>query len=103
MQLSLVVGRHKQRNVRHPNNRVCLLLHGKIRFQTNIQSYDVSFRYQLTAEAVNGPALSLEGVNHIYRGDGLPPGVLRVGNTVTNQLLEKFLEDTASFVVYQAR
>jgi hypothetical protein len=43
---------------------------------------------RLCAETVEGPALSLERVNDIERGDGLPLGVLSVGDRVADDVLE---------------
>ena len=36
----------------------------------------------LAAEAVEGAALALEGVDHVHGGDGLPLGMLGVGDGV---------------------
>ena len=45
-------------------------------------------RADLTAEAVEGAALALEGVDDVERGDGLALGVLSVGDRVTDDVLE---------------
>ena len=52
-------------------------------------------RWCLAAEAVEGLALALEGVDHVHGGDGLAAGVLGVGHGVTDDVLEEDLEDTA--------
>ena len=56
----------------------------------------------LAAEAVDGPALALEGVDDVERGDGLAARVLGVGHGVTDDGLEEGLEDSAGFLVDEA-
>ena len=53
----------------------------------------------LSAETVQGAALSLEGVDDVEGGDGLSLGVLGVGNCVSDDAFEEGLEDTAGFFV----
>lgn len=53
----------------------------------------------LTTEAVQGAALSLQGVDNVQRCDGLALGVLRVGDGVTDDALEEGLEDGAGLLV----
>lgn len=57
----------------------------------------------LAAKAVQGASLALQGVDDVHGGDGLPLGVLGVGDGVANDVLEKHLEDAASLLVDQAR
>ncbi len=57
----------------------------------------------LTAESVQGPALSFQGVDHIHGGDGLALGVLRVGDGVTDDVLQENLEDPTGLLVDQSR
>ena len=52
----------------------------------------------LTAEAVEGAALALERVDDIHGGDGLPAGVLGVGDRIADHVLEEHLEDTAGLL-----
>ena len=40
----------------------------------------------LTAKSVKGASLALQCVHHIHGGDGLPLGVLSVGDGVTNDV-----------------
>lgn len=54
---------------------------------------------RLTAEAVQGAALSLQSVDNIERGDGFALGVLSVGDGITDDALEEGLEDTAGLFV----
>ena len=53
----------------------------------------------LTAEAVQGTALSLQGIDNVQRCDGLALGVLGVGDGVTDYTLEERLEDGAGLLV----
>ena len=57
----------------------------------------------LAAEAVEGLALPLEGIDNIHGSDGLPAGVLGVGDRVTDDILEEHLEDTTGLLVDEAR
>jgi hypothetical protein len=54
---------------------------------------------RLTTETVQSPALTLEGIDDIERGDSLALGVLRVGDGVTDDTLEEGLENTAGLLV----
>ena len=56
-------------------------------------------RSSLSAETVQGAALSLEGVDDVEGGDGLSLGVLGVGDCVSDDAFEEGLEDTAGFFV----
>ena len=47
----------------------------------------------LAAEAVEGLALTLEGVDDVHGGDSLAASVLGVGHGVTDDVLEENLED----------
>merc|ERR1712224_633547 len=53
----------------------------------------------LAAEAVQGAALALEGVDDVHGSHGLPAGVLGVGDGVTDDVLKEDLEDTAGLLV----
>ena len=57
----------------------------------------------LTAESVQGTSLTLEGVDHIHGGHGLPLGVLGVGHRITDHVLKEHLEDTTGLLVDQTR
>ena len=58
---------------------------------------------RLRAEAVQGPALALERVHDVERGDRLAAGVLGVGDRVADDVLEEDLEDAAGLLVDEAR
>ncbi len=57
----------------------------------------------LSAEAVQGAALTLESVDDVHRGDGLATSVLGVGHGVTDDVLEEDLEDRAGLLVDETR
>ena len=57
---------------------------------------------ELAAEAVEGAALPLEGVDHVHGGDGLPLGVLGVGDGVADHVLEEDFEDASGLLVDEA-
>ncbi len=56
----------------------------------------------LTPEAVEGTTLALQGVDDVHGGDGLPLGVLGVGDGVTDDVLQEDLEDAAGLLVDEA-
>ena len=45
----------------------------------------------LTSESVQGASLPLEGIDDIHGSDGLPLGVLGVGDGVTDDILQEHL------------
>ena len=53
----------------------------------------------LSAEAIKGLALPLEGVHHIHSGDGLAASVLSVGDRVADDILEEDFEHAAGLFV----
>src|SRR6218665_3810183 len=53
----------------------------------------------LTAEPVEGTALTLQRVDDVHGRDGLALGVLRVGDGISDDVLEEDLEHTASLFV----
>ena len=56
----------------------------------------------LTSESVEGASLPLEGIDHIHGGDGLPLGVLSVGDGVPDDVLKENLKDSTGLLVDQA-
>ena len=56
-------------------------------------------RQRLTAESVEGTSLPLQGIDDIHGGDGLPLGVLGVGDGITDDVLKENLEDTTGLFV----
>ena len=57
----------------------------------------------LSTESVQGPSLSLQSVDDVHGCDGLPLGVLGVGDGITDDVFQENLEDTSGFFVDQAR
>ena len=57
----------------------------------------------LTSESIEGTSLPLEGIDHIHSGDGLPFGVLSVGDGVPDDVLKEHLEDTTGLLVDESR
>jgi hypothetical protein len=55
------------------------------------------------AKSVEGAALPLERVDDVHGGDGLTAGVLRVGDSVANDVLEEDLEHAAGLLVDEPR
>ena len=53
----------------------------------------------LTAESVEGTALTLQSVDDIHGGDGLSLGVLGVGDSITDDVLKEDLQDTTGLLV----
>ena len=45
----------------------------------------------LTSESVQSTSLSLESIDDIHGGDGLPLGMLGVGDGITDDVLEEYL------------
>jgi hypothetical protein len=56
----------------------------------------------LAAEAVEGAALPLEGVDHVERRHRLALGVLSVGDGIADDALEELLEDSPGLLVDHA-
>jgi hypothetical protein len=59
--------------------------------------------YACSSKTVEGSSLSLEGVEDVHVGDGLSPGVFRVGHGVADDVLKEDLQDAASLLVDEAR
>merc|ERR1719347_1947138 len=54
---------------------------------------------ELSSEAVESRALPLEGIHHIHGSNSLPLGMLGVGNSITDDILQEDLEDTPGLLV----
>ncbi|KFU93223.1 hypothetical protein M959_11565, partial [Chaetura pelagica] len=57
----------------------------------------------LTAEAVEGASLALQGIDHVHGRDSLPLGVLGVGDGVTDHVLQEHLQHAARLLVDEPR
>ena len=55
--------------------------------------------YILSAKSVQSPSLSLESVDDVHGGDGLPLGVLGVCHGITDDVLKENLKDTTGLFV----
>ena len=53
----------------------------------------------LTAKAVKGAALPLQSIDHIHGSDSLPLGVLSVGDSVPDDVLQEHLENSTGLLV----
>ena len=58
---------------------------------------------ELTSESVQSAALPLEGVHYVHSSDGLPLGMLGVGDGITDDTLKEHLEHTTGLFVDEAR
>ena len=47
---------------------------------------------QLATKAIQGAALPLESVDHVHGGDSLPLGVLSVGDSIADDILQEDLK-----------
>ena len=57
----------------------------------------------LTAKAVQGAALTLEGVHNVHGSHRLPLGMLGVGDSVPDHVLQEHLEHPTGLLVDEAR
>ena len=57
----------------------------------------------LTAESVEGASLPLESIDNVHGRHGPSLGVLCVGDCVTDHVLQEHLENSAGFLVNEAR
>nr|AFK43746.1 unknown [Lotus japonicus] len=78
-----------------------LLLTHKLN-QTHQLTRLIENRETLTPKSIECPSLSLESIHHIHGSNSLPPSMLSVGNSITNHILKKDLENTTSLLIDQA-
>ena len=57
----------------------------------------------LASKAVQGASLTLQGVHNIKCCDGLPTGVLSVGDSIPDHILQEHLEHTPGLLIDEAR
>merc|ERR1719391_888391 len=57
----------------------------------------------LASEAIKGATLPFEGINNIHSSDGLPLGVLGVGDGVPDDILKEHFQDSPSLLVDETR
>ncbi|OCT55877.1 hypothetical protein XELAEV_18002443mg [Xenopus laevis] len=65
--------------------------------------YKISWKKDLSAKAVESAALALESVHHIHGGNGLPLGVLSVGDGIPDYILQENLENPTSLLIDETR
>merc|ERR1711872_10931 len=58
---------------------------------------------RLTAESVEGTSLAFQGVDDVHGSDGLPLGMLCVGDSITDNALKEDLQNSAGLFVDEAR
>ena len=58
-------------------------------FHLQITNADV----QLSSEAIQGPALPFQGIHHVHGSHGLPLGMLSVGDSVADNILQEDLQN----------
>lgn len=56
----------------------------------------------LTSESVQGTSLPLQSVDDVHGCDGLPLGVLGVGDCISDDVLEEHLQDSSGLLVDEA-
>jgi hypothetical protein len=54
---------------------------------------------KLTSETVEGATLTLQSIDDIHGGDGLPLGVLGVGDSIPDDILKENFENATGFLV----
>ena len=64
---------------------------------------DVQGVESLTSKSVQSAALPLQGIDHIHGGDSLPLGMLGVGDSIPDDILQEDLEDSPGLLVDEAR
>ena len=56
----------------------------------------------LTAKAVEGTALTFEGVDNVHGGDCFAFGMFGVGDSIPDDVLEEYLEDAAGLFINES-
>ena len=52
-----------------------------------------------SSETIDGSSLSLQGIDDVHGSDGLSPGVLSVGDGISDDSLEEALEDLSGVII----
>ena len=58
---------------------------------------------QLATKAIQGATLPLESVDDVHGGDSLPLGVLSVGDSISDDVLQEDLENSTSLLIDKSR
>ena len=77
-----------------PSTRFILFLSKLVALKRTDFCLVCGFAGCLASEAVQSASLPLQGIDHIHSGDGLPLGVLSVGDSVADDILQEDLENT---------
>ena len=62
-----------------------------------------SNQHQSATKSIQSAPLALQSISHIHCCDGLPLGMLRVGDGVPDNVLQEDLDDTPGLFIDQAR
>ena len=57
----------------------------------------------LATETIEGSALPLQSIDDVHGSDGLPLGMLGVGDSIANNILQENLENASGLLIDQAR
>ena len=57
----------------------------------------------LTTESVEGTSLALQSIDNVHGCDGLPLGMLGVGDCITDDILQEYLQHTTGLFVDESR
>eukprot|EP00268_Persea_americana_P027708 TRINITY_DN2701_c0_g1_i1.p2 TRINITY_DN2701_c0_g1~~TRINITY_DN2701_c0_g1_i1.p2 ORF type:complete len:116 (-),score=21.75 TRINITY_DN2701_c0_g1_i1:107-454(-) len=55
-----------------------------------------------TTKAIESPPLPLESIDNIHSSHSLPPGMLCVGHSISDDIFQKDLQDPASLLIDEA-
>ena len=67
------------------------------------KAFWLSLNASLTSESVQGTSLSFQGVDDVHGGDSLPLGVLGVGDSIPDHVLQEDLQNSSGFFVDESR
>ena len=57
----------------------------------------------LTSESVQSTSLPFQSIDDIHGGDGLPLGMLGVGDCITDDILKEYFENSTGLLVDESR
>ena len=60
-------------------------------------------RQALTSESIERTSLPLQCIDHVHGSDSLPLGVLSVGDSIPDDVLQKYLQHPPGLLVDQSR
>jgi hypothetical protein len=68
-------------------------------FKNTIENRIQPSHADLAAEAIQGPPLSLQSINNVHGSHRLAPGMLGVGHSISDDILQKDLQHAASLLI----